>query len=425
MSITNNNMDISATSSPTVDTLMEAVNNIFTLFMMAQATESSKIKHAINALPEEPFQTALRTAIETNIPKTPKTVRARKANTPKDPDAPKKGCTSYIKFSNEMRAQVKEDNPDMKGKDIIKELGRLWRTGFAKLDKKTIAKLEEDGITFTEKEMEMETKKRDKARAKYEKLAEEDKKRYEAEMKEYTPLTEDEIVAKLEASGKKIRKRGSPKKNKRDPNKPKGKKSAYLAFCSAMRTTMKEESGLDSKELTSALGELWNMKYAHMDDKFLKELAKKHEKKPVEAYAELLEKVDGMSEKKLAKFMKKANKSRDPLREEFDNASMADKERFDREMKSYSPLSSPKNSPKSKRGSPKKAVPVNVDSDSDSDEDHIHEPNMASNEDDSNEESAPKTLRRSPRHAVVSIEEAMTNAGDTDIDLSDSDEEKA
>ncbi len=47
-------------------------------------------------------------------------------------------------------------------------------------------------------------------------------------------------------------------KAKKDPNKPKRAKSAYIFFCSAMRATVKEEMG-DAKatEVTRKLGKLW------------------------------------------------------------------------------------------------------------------------------------------------------------------------
>lgn len=71
----------------------------------------------------------------------------------------KRAKTAYIFFTMDKRNEVAEKNPDMKQKDILKELGRLWK------------EMPED-----EKE-------------KYKKQAEEDKKRV-AEDKKNSPAEE-------------------------------------------------------------------------------------------------------------------------------------------------------------------------------------------------------------------------------------------
>ena len=39
----------------------------------------------------------------------------------------KKKPSGYLLFSKDLRPKVVKDNPDMKAKDILTELGRLWR----------------------------------------------------------------------------------------------------------------------------------------------------------------------------------------------------------------------------------------------------------------------------------------------------------
>ena len=73
----------------------------------------------------------------------------------KDPNAPKRPLSTYMIFSAEMRAKVKEENPDFSITDVAKELGVRW---------KSIA---------------------DDEKVKYEELAKKDKERYEKEMEEY------------------------------------------------------------------------------------------------------------------------------------------------------------------------------------------------------------------------------------------------
>lgn len=63
---------------------------------------------------------------------------------------PKRATTAFFFFAQDERANIKEKNPEFKVTEISKELGRMWR--------------------------EMD----DKAKDKYNKLAEKDKKRYEA-----------------------------------------------------------------------------------------------------------------------------------------------------------------------------------------------------------------------------------------------------
>jgi hypothetical protein len=73
----------------------------------------------------------------------------------KDPNAPKRGMTAFMYFSNEMRPKVKAQNPEMSFGDMGKKLGEMFRA-----------------LTPEEKR-------------KYEKKAEDDKDRYKKEQAAY------------------------------------------------------------------------------------------------------------------------------------------------------------------------------------------------------------------------------------------------
>lgn len=73
-----------------------------------------------------------------------------KTKAPKDPNAPKRATTGFFFFSQEERPNIRAKNPALKVTEISQQLGKLWR--------------------------EMD----DKTKEKYLKMAEKDKKRYEA-----------------------------------------------------------------------------------------------------------------------------------------------------------------------------------------------------------------------------------------------------
>ncbi|CAF2383184.1 unnamed protein product [Rotaria sp. Silwood2] len=47
---------------------------------------------------------------------------------PKDPKAPKRYRSAYILFSIEKRHQIKNENPGLSSKEILSELGALWKS---------------------------------------------------------------------------------------------------------------------------------------------------------------------------------------------------------------------------------------------------------------------------------------------------------
>jgi structure-specific recognition protein 1 len=176
--------------------------------------------------------------------------KAKKATSPKDPNKPKRGKSAYLFFCTDNRAKTKEDlGDDAKATEVTKELGRLWN------------------------ELKESDKKSDKKKLeKYEKQAAEDKERYETEMVDYEPPSEDELEEMMEK-----KKKSKKSSGKKDPNKPKRGKSAYLFFCADNRAKTKEDLGDEAKatEVTAELGRLWNE---------LKESDKTSDKKKMEKY---------------------------------------------------------------------------------------------------------------------------------------------
>jgi hypothetical protein len=128
----------------------------------------------------------------------------------KDPNAPKRGKSSYLYFCEANRDKVKKDlGNDAKATDITRQLGVLWNQ--LKNNKKNAKKLKE-----------------------YVAMAEADKKRYKEEKEKYSP--------QLEKKG------------------PKRAKSAYLYFCSEFRQKVKNDLGDNAKatNVTKELGVRWN-----------------------------------------------------------------------------------------------------------------------------------------------------------------------
>ncbi len=157
--------------------------------------------------------------VETEKPEKKK--RAKKAK-----DAPKNAKSAYMFFCQEMRASVKEENPELSPKDITTKLGAMWKE-----------------IKDNEEEVE-----------KYNQLAAADKDRYKEEMTNYVP-SEGEAESDNENSDKKGKKEKTTKKPK---DAPKNAKSAYIFFCADKRAEVKEENPeLSAKEITIKLGEMW------------------------------------------------------------------------------------------------------------------------------------------------------------------------
>lgn len=145
----------------------------------------------------------------------------------KDPLAPKRGKSAYLFFCADFRDIVKKDlGTESKATDVTRELGSRWnilKESKSKTDKQKIQK--------------------------YEKMAAEDKSRYETEKADYVPP---------ETTNEKSTRRGGKKTLAK--NGPKRAKSAYLFFCDEYRNVVKDENPeMKATEITSELGSRWNV----------------------------------------------------------------------------------------------------------------------------------------------------------------------
>ena len=164
----------------------------------------------------------------------------------------KSGHSAFMWYSKERRGLIKEAEPSLHFGEIAKKIGLEWGSL------------------------------NDKKKVKFEKLAYEDKARYEEEMKGYMP-PEGGVAAKKKKRKKK------KKKRKKDPNAPKRSKSAYMFFGQERRPQLVEANPKWTfGEFSRKMGEEWR----------------------------------GMSDKKKGKY---------------NNEAAADKARYEEEMKGYTP----------------------------------------------------------------------------------------
>ena len=171
--------------------------------------------------------------MESGTQKRLKTLLARTSKPPKDPNAPKRGKSSYLYFCEENRKKVKKElGENTNATDVTRELGARWNK--LKKDKKRAGKLKE-----------------------YTRLALADKERYEKEKAAYVPPKN--LYSKIVKKG------------------PKRAKSAYLYFCSANREEVKGVlgQGVRATEVTKELGARWNTLKAEGSTEEFDKLAKK------------------------------------------------------------------------------------------------------------------------------------------------------
>lgn len=143
-----------------------------------------------------------------------KTVEKQKTNK-KDPNAPKRPCTSYIYFSNDVRKNLQEKNPELKPKQLAAKIGELWK-----------------GLTDVQK-------------VPYENLYKDAKAKFDIAKANYVPAAGFEVEEK---SSKKVK----------DPNAPKKPKNSFMFFCEENRDLVKEKNASFSpKEVTKKLAETW------------------------------------------------------------------------------------------------------------------------------------------------------------------------
>jgi hypothetical protein len=196
----------------------------------------------------------------------------------KDPNAPKKPLTGYIRFSQEKRAKVKEENPELKGTEIMKKLGEMWKA--------------------------LSDKKKEKYNSPYKAELE----AWKEEMKGYEAPSEDELKKLPENHG---RVGGVKKRKTRDPNEPKRPKTAYQWFSEDVREEIKEANPeADSKEIMKLIGQAWTE--VKEDEKKVKKYNKKAEK----AKAEYQEKMKAYKKEKESEAEEEAEEQQEETEQE-------------------------------------------------------------------------------------------------------------
>tara|TARA_B100000497_G_scaffold9339_1_gene10167 strand:- start:653 stop:1513 length:861 start_codon:yes stop_codon:yes gene_type:complete len=185
--------------------LMSNTNQkVFNKFVVDFLKQNQDCENIVNVWNSKKVQGDLKSILNKDVTKTQK-----------DPNAPKKPKSSYLCFCEVNRKKVQQDlGADTKVTEITKELGNRWNA------------LKENPKKATELK-------------KYEKMAGEDRARYEDEMSSYVPT--EEFVKPVKTG-------------------PKRAKSGYLFFCDANREKVQKSLGKDAKatEITKQLGALWN-----------------------------------------------------------------------------------------------------------------------------------------------------------------------
>lgn len=152
----------------------------------------------------------------------------RKRKPKKDPNKPKRNMSAFFLYSNANRARIKEENPGIKFGQVAKLLSEEFKQ-------------------ISESE-----------RAKYDKLAQADKERYQREMEDYEPPSDEEEVT-------------TKKRKKKDPNAPKRNMSAYFIYSQEIRSTVREENpeaafGEIAKIISRQFKELSESERKRLDD---------------------------------------------------------------------------------------------------------------------------------------------------------------
>jgi hypothetical protein len=180
-----------------------------------------------------------------------KTAKTKKARKP----GPKKASSSYLFFCKEHRSKVKALYPDMDSKDITRELGRVWKEEMT-----------------------------DKKKKKFEKLAAEDKARYEEEKESWVdPSSKDEEGANSESdsSSEQAVDKKTKKTKKNKSTMPTSINSSMTASTASIASSSDDSSSDDYKSDSDTVKKTQkkNRKKSTDDDKSDSDTMKKTQKK--------------------------------------------------------------------------------------------------------------------------------------------------
>jgi high mobility group protein B3 len=157
---------------------------------------------------------------------TPKSTKTKKE---KDPNAPKPPLTSFMRFSQAKREEVKKKNPDMKGKEITSEIGRLWNAMSEKGQAKYKKEYEKEKEEYLKAKTEYESKNSEKEKPEKKEVSKKNSSKVEKSACIWEMVRGDR---KGEACGKPCEENSShckdhakmaAKKNVKSPTKPKPK----------------------------------------------------------------------------------------------------------------------------------------------------------------------------------------------------------
>jgi len=169
--------------------------------------------------------------------------KKRKTKKKKDPNAPKRASTAYLYFSAQRRKELAVEGVKASMTEQSTQLSNEWKT------------------------------KTEKEKAPFLALAEKDKKRYEDEMKKYTPPDDSESGSSSEDEKK------TKKKKKKDPNEPKRPLSSYMVYVGEQRPLVKDKHpDLKQTELITKIGEMWKGLSAEKKKPYEKKAAELKEK---------------------------------------------------------------------------------------------------------------------------------------------------
>jgi hypothetical protein len=157
--------------------------------------------------------------------------KKKRGKAKKDPNKPKRNMSAFFLYSNANRARIKEEQPGVAFGQVAKLLS-----------------VEFKAISADE-------------RAKWDKLAIEDKERYQGEMEDYEPPSDEEEAPAA----------ATKKRKKKDPNAPKRNMSAYFIYSQEIRPTIREESpeatfGMIAKLISAKFKELDEDEKARFDE---------------------------------------------------------------------------------------------------------------------------------------------------------------
>lgn len=212
-------------SNISIEQLIEVITTVFITTTEAQEVKKGRV--SVEALLASFKSEEVQEQIKKHLKQGMKRTRGSGEKKLKDENAPKKNKNSYMFFCDKKRPQIKAANPDLKVTEIAKLLGQSW------------------------KEATSESK------AKYEKKAEADKVRYQAEIADYKRPSDEEL-SKQKINQKKTRGKQSGTKKAAKEGAPKKNKSAYLFFCEDKRPEVKDAfPDMKGTEVMSELGRLW------------------------------------------------------------------------------------------------------------------------------------------------------------------------